>query len=101
VATLGLRAGALRHSELATPRGFCPLAGRPFVFVGGLASDGPPSAPSPGQPLPPLPGFWLCGDGIPPGRGHRRREPSRRCGLPATAAGGPQPGAGLMRKLGP
>lgn len=68
-ALLQLNAGAWRHQELATPRGFAGWTGRPWGYVGGLGQHpsrfGPFGLPS----RTPLPGLWLCGDAIYPGEG--------------------------------
>jgi len=66
---LGLRPEHYRHSELATPRGFAHWTGRPFGFVGGLGQRPSRFGPFGLASRTPLPGFWLCGDGIHPGEG--------------------------------
>jgi phytoene dehydrogenase-like protein len=66
---LGLEPADWLHAELATPRGFAGWTGRPFGFVGGLGQHPSRFGPFGLASRTPLPGLWLCGDGIHPGEG--------------------------------
>jgi C-3',4' desaturase CrtD len=66
---LGIRPDQFLHQELATPRGFAGWTGRPFGFVGGLGQQPDRFGPFGLASRTPLPGLWLCGDGIHPGEG--------------------------------
>jgi C-3',4' desaturase CrtD len=66
---LGIEPGQFLHQELATPRGFARWTGRPFGFVGGLGQQPDRFGPFGLASRTPLPGLWLCGDGIHPGEG--------------------------------
>ena len=66
---LGIAPGQFLHQELATPRGFARWTGRPFGFVGGLGQQPDRFGPFGLASRTPLPGLWLCGDGIHPGEG--------------------------------
>jgi len=66
---LGLEPDDWLHAELATPRGFAGWTGRPFGFVGGLGQHPSRFGPFGLASRTPLPGLWLCGDGIHPGEG--------------------------------
>ena len=66
---LGIEPGQFLHRELATPRGFAHWTGRPFGFVGGLGQQPDRFGPFGLASRTPLPGLWLCGDGIHPGEG--------------------------------
>jgi C-3',4' desaturase CrtD len=68
-ALLGIRPEQFLHQELATPRGFAHWTGRPFGFVGGLGQQPDRFGPFGLASRTPLPGLWLCGDGIHPGEG--------------------------------
>ncbi|MCX5945375.1 MAG: C-3',4' desaturase CrtD [Cyanobacteria bacterium] len=68
-ALLGIRPEQFLHQELATPRGFGHWTGRPFGFVGGLGQQPDRFGPFGLASRTPLPGLWLCGDGIHPGEG--------------------------------
>jgi len=94
----GLRAGATyRTARLATPRGFATGPGRAlWLRSGGLGQRRPAFGPFRLAMRHPLPGFWLCGDGIQPGRGTAGVEPSRRDGL---CPGNCWPGGGLNLAL--
>ena len=66
---LGIKPEQFLHQELATPRGFAHWTGRPFGFVGGLGQQPDRFGPFGLASRTPLPGLWLCGDGIHPGEG--------------------------------
>ena len=66
---LGIEPEQFLHQELATPRGFARWTGRPFGFVGGLGQQPDRFGPFGLASRTPLPGLWLCGDGIHPGEG--------------------------------
>jgi C-3',4' desaturase CrtD len=68
-ALLGLKPQDYLHAELATPRGFAGWTGRPFGFVGGLGQHPQRFGPFGLATRTPLPGLWLCGDGLYPGEG--------------------------------
>ena len=57
------------HCETATPRGFERWTGRPFGYVGGQGQHPSRFGPFGLASRTPLPGLWICGDGIYPGEG--------------------------------
>ncbi|MFN9872591.1 MAG: C-3',4' desaturase CrtD [Cyanobacteriota bacterium] len=66
---LGLSPADWSHGELATPRGFERWTGRPYGFVGGLGQAPGRFGPFGLASRTPIPGLWICGDGIYPGEG--------------------------------